>query len=156
MSTITTRTHAENANSSTRQGSYRIVTQIKMPKGMPGFFAEREFALLDLGDEYNPYMALRSLTTELTLVVVEPRFVVTDYKVHIDDVVEELLKIEDASQVLILLIATLRTDGPPQVNLLGPIVLNTETKLAAQVVQVESSYSVVHDVSLELKSSDRI
>ena len=156
MTAISTQAHAGGMKSNSQDGSFRIVANINMPKGMPGFFAERDFALLDLGDEYNPYMAFRSLTSELTLVVVEPRFVISDYKVHIDDANEDLLAISNPTDVLVLLIATLRANNTPQVNLLGPIVINTDKKIAAQVVQVESSYVVTHDVSLALRRGDRV
>jgi flagellar assembly factor FliW len=136
--------------------SFRIVAEVNLPKGLPGFFAERKFALLDLGDDYNPYMALRSFTSELTLIVVEPRFVVEDYQVHVDDPTQNLLGLTRSEDALVLVIATLRENKNPVVNLLGPIVLNVDSKIAAQVVQVESDYSVTHEVSLALRASDRV
>lgn len=144
------RTHVDSPD-----GSFQVVSNLKMPKGMPGFFAERDFALLNLGDEYNPYMVLRSLVSELTFVVVDPHFVVQDYKIQIDDVNEELLEISDPSQVLVLVIATLRANDTPRVNLLGPLVVNTQKKLISQVVQADAALSVTHDVSLALRKSDR-
>ncbi len=135
--------------------SYEIVAEITMPRGMPGFFAERKFALLDLGDDYRPYMVLRSLTSELALIVVEPRFVVDDYPVHVDDYSQSLLGVEGAEECIVFLIVTLQSGGMPSVNMLGPLVVNSKNKLAAQVVQVDSSYSVNHPVTLALRAEDR-
>lgn len=135
--------------------SYEIVAEITMPKGMPGFFAERKFALLDLGDDYRPYMVLRSLTSELALIVVEPRFVVDDYPVHVDDYSQSLLGVENAEECIVFLIVTLQSGGMPSVNMLGPLVVNSKSKLAAQVVQVDSNYSVNHPVALALRAEDR-
>ena len=93
--------------------------------------------------------------TKLALIVVEPRFVVDDYPVHVDDYSQSLLGVGDAQECLVFLIVTLQSSGMPSVNMLGPLVVNSKNKMAAQVVQVDSNYSVNHAVTLALKAEDR-
>jgi flagellar assembly factor FliW len=102
---------------------------------VPGFPGKRRFALVSL-DEGGLLYAMRSLDDpELRFLVVVPQPFFPDYEPEIDDTTAEMLAITDAAHAVVLLVVNPGA-GPADAtaNLLAPIVLNTETRRAAQVV----------------------
>jgi flagellar assembly factor FliW len=112
--------------------------------GLPGFPDAHRFALDGLGAELEPFCRMRSLDQrDLTFTVMPPGLVFPEYSVVIDEESVERLKLDNAADAVVLAIVTLSVPPePPKVNLLGPIVINRRTLLAAQVVQHGSSHGV--------------
>ncbi|MDA8399522.1 MAG: flagellar assembly protein FliW, partial [Actinomycetota bacterium] len=69
----------------------------------------------------------------------------SDYTVRIDEDTATELEITNPKDALILNIVTLPAPGQnstPTVNLLGPIIVNRQTRAARQIVLHDSDYSV--------------
>jgi flagellar assembly factor FliW len=108
---------------------------IELAHPMPGFPDEQRFALVRL-DEDGILMGLRSLSREdLQFVVVPPAPFYPDYAPELDDDVVSELGIDTADDVLVLLVVHAGADlAGTTVNLRAPIVVNTGTRRAAQVI----------------------
>ncbi len=112
--------------------------------GLPGFPAARHFALVSLEMDDAGVFLLRSLDDPaLSFVAAAPTPYWPDYAPDVDDVTVERLGITDAGQALLLVLLTIPEGGAgATANLIAPIVINSETLLAAQVVLNGSPYSV--------------
>lgn len=108
---------------------------IELAHPLPGFPREQRFALVRL-DEDGVLMAFRSLEREdLQFVVVPPSPFYPDYAPEVGDDVVADLGIEDASDVLVLLVVHAGAGvADTTVNLRAPLVINTATRRASQVI----------------------
>jgi flagellar assembly factor FliW len=109
----------------------------------PGFPGKTRFALVAL-DEDGMLYALRSLDEpSLRLLVVPPAPFFPEYAPEIDDVTAAMLGLSRAEQALVLLVLNPGdAPGTATANLLAPIVINIETRQAAQVVLAGNEYPV--------------
>lgn len=117
--------------------------------GLPGFPNSRRFRVEDLGESVQPFARIR-LVEEPTIAftVVPPGLLFPNYTVEIDEDHVTQLGLNSADDVVTLVIVTIpQPPQPPTANLLGPIVINRVTRLAAQVVQHRSSYGVAEPIS---------
>ena len=116
---------------------------IELVQPMPGFPGLTRFALVQLDDD-GVLCALRSLENpELRFLVVPPAAFFPDYAPVVgDDTVEEL-GIETVGDVLLLVVvnagATLDTSTA---NLVAPVLVNTATRRAQQVILDDPAWSV--------------
>jgi len=113
---------------------------------MPGFPDHAEFLLVALeenagedgaggdGDDAAAvFYELRSLTEPgLRFLVAVPGAFFSEYDVEVDDETCEALELSDAGDALVLVVITLGSD--PTANLLAPVVINSRTRRAAQVI----------------------
>lgn len=111
------------------------VPVIEMVHPVPGFPEHRRFALVQL-DGDGVLCSLRSLDDEsLRFLVVPPFDFWPDYTPVIGDDVVADLGIEAVGDVLVLVVLTAgATLADTTANLLAPVVLNTATRRAAQVI----------------------
>jgi flagellar assembly factor FliW len=118
--------------------------ELHFAAGLPGFPDVRRFVLVRLGDEGSPFSVLRSLDegTDLEFVVTHPGLFFPDYEPEIDDDTAGRLELNSADDALLLVIVTV-TDpvSASTANLLGPIVVNRHTRVAAQAVLGNSGYA---------------
>lgn len=114
---------------------------LTFPDGVVGLEHLRRFALVE-DARIAPCLWLQSLDEpEIAFVVVDPRLVNPDYSPVLPDT-------PAAGVVHVLTIITL--DPEPQrstVNLLAPIVIDSQAHLGRQVVLHESGYSIRHPIS---------
>jgi flagellar assembly factor FliW len=110
---------------------------------LPGFPEQRRFALVSRDDEGLLY-ELRSLDdAALRFLVVPPAPFFPEYAPELDDITAAALGLTHADQALLLLVLNPgASDGTPTANLLAPIVVNIETRQAAQVVLAGSDLPV--------------
>lgn len=108
---------------------------IELAHPMPGFPDERRFALVRL-DQDGILMGFRSLSREdLQFVVVPPAPFYPDYAPELADDVAAELGIDTADDALVLLVVRAGASlDATTVNLRAPIVVNTVTRRAAQVI----------------------
>lgn len=114
--------------------------------GIPAFEQEREFLIIPY-EEGSPYVFLQSLRTpELAFLMTMPLIFFPDYEFTIDDEVEKELGLTSPEQVLIYTILTLSGKDIKDLtaNLMAPIVINTETRQAKQIVLDRSPYMTKH------------
>ena len=108
---------------------------IELAHPMPGFPDDERFALVRL-DESGVLMGFRSLhRDDLQFVVVPPAPFFPDYAPELDDDVAAELGIASAADALVLLVVHAGDSlASTTVNLRAPIVVNTATRRAAQVI----------------------
>lgn len=116
---------------------------IEFARPMPGFPDHSRFALVEL-DEDGVLCALRSLDDpELRFLVASPVPFFPDYAPVVDDEVVADLAVTDAAEVLVLLVLTAgETLAETTANLLAPVLVNTTTRRAAQVILDDTTLSV--------------
>ena len=115
------------------------IPELQFPAGLPGFPEAHRFTLVWWGDESSPFSILASLDQEgLEFLVVPPLAFFPLYTPEIDDELVERLGIEDADDVILLVIVTTGENaGEATANLMAPIVINRHTRQAAQAVLSE-------------------
>ena len=123
---------------------------LTLTNGLIGFPEEREFELLVNAEEL-PFMWIRAKNRkELGFVVIEPSHFVEDYEVEISDDDAEELKISGANDALTLNIVTIQDSENIEsatANLVGPILLNRNTRIGKQVIISNyMKYSTKHPI----------
>jgi flagellar assembly factor FliW len=115
------------------------IPELQFPAGLPGFPEAHRFTLVWWGDETSPFSILASLDQEgLEFLVVPPLAFYPMYAPEIDDELAERLGIEDADDVILLVIVTTGENaGEATANLMAPVVINRHTRQAAQAVLTE-------------------
>jgi flagellar assembly factor FliW len=122
-------------------------SQIFFPEGVVGFKGAHHFVMFDCGEE-GIFKWLQSVELpELAFVICEAQRIVPDYQVMIGEKERDLLELdrpEDAAVCLILNIPENFQDATA--NLLGPIVMNGESRRGMQLVLVHPDYSARHRI----------
>ena len=110
---------------------------------MPGFPEHRRYALVQV-DEDGVLCELTSLDDpELRFLVASPVPFFPDYAPEVGADVVELLDIADVGEMLVLLVLTAGASlADTTANLLAPVLVNTRTHRAAQVILDDSGLSV--------------
>lgn len=123
------------------------------PKGIPGFEEEKEFVLLPITD--NPsFMVLQSVNIrDIALVVANPYNFVDDYSYDIDEPTIDLLKIKKVEDIFVLGVLSLKEPFETStINLQGPIVFNSNTKIAKQMIINDNKFALRHVIGSTVKS----
>jgi flagellar assembly factor FliW len=141
----------------TRFGPLEIQEEqiIHIPNGIIGFPGERKYVFLEQ-KKGSPFLWLQSVDNgALAFVLIDPLLFKPDYRVEIgpEDAEELGLKNggETAQIMAIVNILNRSQDGKPTAitaNLLGPIVINPQKRLAKQVVNYDGQYSHRHPIPL--------
>lgn len=110
---------------------------------LPGFPDQLRFALVAL-DEDGVLCQLRSLDDpSLRFLVVPPSAFFPDYAPEVSDEVVADLGIAAADDVIVLLVLNAGDSlGTTTANLLAPVLVNTATRRASQVILDDSSLSI--------------
>lgn len=133
---------AETTRPSEPAGDGPVVLDFARP--LIGIDGSTRYAVRPLGAEWEPFSSLVSLDEEaLAFLVVPPVALFDDYVIEIPEEDCRLLELEDATDVVTLLIVRRRGVPVPVVNLVAPIVVNRRTRAAAQVVLQESGYGLM-------------
>lgn len=117
--------------------SERIIT---LPKGLLGFPQHQRFALIQTGEE-NYFFWLQSLEApNLAFVVTDPTIFFKDYDVPVRDETVGDVQLTDPSFLQVFVICN-KVDDWLTGNLLGPIIVNAQNRLAQQVVLTEKKWT---------------
>jgi flagellar assembly factor FliW len=119
------------------------VPELAFATGLPGFPGERRFALVRWGASEGPYSLMVDPGNPAVRFLVMPPYVFfPDYVVDLDDAIAAKVHLEKPEDCLLLVIVTLgTTPDEATANLLGPVVINLETREGVQAVLAESGYS---------------
>jgi len=106
---------------------------IEFPKGVLGFPNQRQYALIQTGEQSSFYWLQSVDRSELAFVVCDPRLFVPDYRVPIraDELAQ--LGLEDPSGAQVFVIVN-KVEEMLTGNLQGPLVVNCETRVGKQLV----------------------
>ncbi len=129
---------------------------LNFPHGLYGFEETTRFALVP--SENEPFQWLQSLEDEnLSFLVIDPFFFCPDYELNIDDASLEAIKIFSPSDVIVLSIVTLPSDGGPvTANLQGPLIINKNNRLSMQTIANDPRWQTKHDIVAELKKREAV
>lgn len=119
----------------------RLDKIIHFPRGIIGFEAMRDFTLLEI-HEGAALLVLQSMESPtLGLLVADPFAFIPDYSLSISDAEQQVLQAKDASELAVLVTATIPPGKLEQtaLNLLGPILINHRARIGLQVPQPENS-----------------
>src|SRR5437867_8278155 len=115
----------------------RIIT---LPRGLLGFPNHTRFALIQTGQE-NYFFWLQSVDEpNLAFVVTDPSIFFKDYDVPIREETQTDLQLGDPQHAQVFVICN-KVDEWLTGNLLGPIVVNAQNRLAQQIVLTEKKWT---------------
>ncbi|WP_368930136.1 flagellar assembly protein FliW [Bacillus pumilus] len=125
---------------------------INFSNGIPGFLDQKQFVILPLSEE-SPFLVLQSLkSAELGFIVSSPFLFFNQYEFDLDETVVEILEVEDANDVEVMVILTMESSiEKTTANLRAPIIVNRKNMKAKQVILHDSAYHTKH--LLEVASS---
>ena len=136
-----------------RFGPIEFVQQetIFFPKGIPGFNGLRRFILIQ-GDDYQPFKFLQSVEDPaISFPLLSPALIRSDYRLELTGEQLSELDLERAKKALVFCVVTIAEDpGRVTANLFSPLVINPESRVAAQIMLLGSDYPV-DEVFLEAR-----
>ncbi len=119
---------------------------VHFENGIPAFEQEHEFVILPY-DEESPYYFMQSIKSpDLAFLLTIPFLFFNDYNFEIDDATVKELGIKNPQNLFYYTMVTIPNGSIRYMtaNLLAPIVLNSETMKAKQVVLEKSNYTTKH------------
>jgi flagellar assembly factor FliW len=121
---------------------------IYLEPGLLGFAKYHRYVLIEHHQE-TPFLWLQCLDKEdLAFVVIDPRYLLSDYQPGPLAQAMQDLKVEQAEDIKVLVILTIPQGKPQEMtaNLMGPVVINLKTRQGRQFVLDDPSYSYKHRV----------
>jgi flagellar assembly factor FliW len=113
---------------------------INVPRGLLGFPDYTRYALIQTGEE-NYFFWLQAVDEpSLAFVVTDPSIFFKDYQVPIREETQDELALGHMNATQVFVICN-RVDDWLTGNLLGPIVVNAQNRLASQVVLTEKKWT---------------
>lgn len=115
-----------------------------------GFEGVKQVALEKIDDNFMRMISAEDSNISFTLI--NP-FALREYDFEIPDAIQELLGVDEKSNILVLNILLIQNPVEESlVNFIGPMVFNTDTQKAAQIILSESmKYGVAEKISDYLK-----
>lgn len=126
----------------TRLGQRTIAAEriLHFPRGIIGFEQLHRFTLLQIKAD-SPFLMLQSIDDpEQGLLVTDPYSFMERYEIKVGDTEQKILQLQDRKHVAVLVTVTIPAGRPQDttLNLSGPIVINTVTRVGLQVPQTDT------------------
>jgi flagellar assembly factor FliW len=121
---------------------------LTFPEGLLGFPADTTYVMIGVEDT-EAYRWLQSTDDPgLSFLTVIPWHFFPDYEPEVDPVTQRDLGLDNASDAIVLCLVTVRDNESTTVtaNLLGPLVVNTNSRVGRQIVLAESGYPARADL----------
>lgn len=129
----------------TRFGELNVPAEciIRFVSSMPGFPRHKRFALFPY-EENSPFNILQSVSNpDLTFLLVDPYRFFNGYIFELEDELAEELGFSEDNAPAVYALTTLKDKiEDATVNLLGPVLVNWDRRIAVQVTLHHSSYAV--------------
>lgn len=122
---------------------------ITFKEGLPAFEEYKNFVIELNEDKENPFHILQSLDEpELSFTIMNPFIIKADYNFILADSTVEKLEISSYEDVLVYTMVTIPDEDYKNMttNLLGPIIINKEKKLAKQIILNDTNYTTKHRI----------
>jgi flagellar assembly factor FliW len=121
---------------------------LAFPDGLVGCQDWKNFVLLSDDEEQLPVAYLQSIEQpRVRLLVTDPRLIETSYAIDLSEDDRSSIDLQSTDNTALYCTLTVQEDGAITANLLGPLVINTRTRLGRQLVLTDSSYSTRHPVA---------
>ena len=126
----------------TRLGQRTVTADriIDFPRGLIGFEQLQRFTLLQIKED-SPFLLLQSVDEpECGLLVADPYSFMDRYEVKVGDAEQKILKLENRENVAVLVTVTIPSGKPENttLNLSGPLIINTVTRIGLQIPQTDT------------------
>lgn len=120
---------------------------IEMTKPVLGFEELTKYVIIET-DDFDPFKWFQSIEDpNVSFVIVNPLLFFPDYTIEVNPKEIEELKVSDVEDISTYAIVTLPADYTKMTaNLQGPLLVNTGTRLAKQLVLVNSRYKIKHRI----------
>jgi flagellar assembly factor FliW len=123
---------------------------LTMPEGLPGFAGYKRFVLLE-DPKTAPFCWFQSVEEpSLALVVMNPAVFKPDYDIGLEKIINTLgwkgISPDEAVIYVVVNISGSSDDKQITANLVGPIVINSKSNSAVQVVLADTAYSCQYNV----------
>ena len=119
--------------------------KIHFVRGILGFEDIKYYYLLDTDDTSPFYWLQAENIPEIAFVIIDPHYVVSDYKLDIPPKELDDLEVKSSEEILLFAIVTIYEKAEDiTVNLLGPIVINKANKKGKQVINQDDTYKIKH------------
>ncbi|MGC8765476.1 MAG: flagellar assembly protein FliW [Brevinematia bacterium] len=116
-------------------------TVIFFKREILGFEGFKYYYLIEMGDLPNFFWLQSKEEPELAFIVINPRLFKPDYVLNIDAADLELLELEDNDELVDFVIVNIPEDITKMtMNLLGPIVINANKRIAIQAISLSNDY----------------
>lgn len=124
--------------------------------GLPGFESAKEFIIIDSLEAESPFKWLQCTNhSDLAFAVVNPFFIKKDYDFEINDEAVRRLQIEKEEDVAVYAILVVPEDlNKISMNLKAPVIININTKKAAQIILDTDKYTVRHYILDEIRRQE--
>lgn len=114
---------------------------IVFPDGIPGFPTHRRFVLVNFADD-SVFQMMQSVDDpDISMVVASPWDFFPDYAPELSEIEQRDLGIEQATDAVVFCPVTI-TGTDLSMNLVGPFVVNQNTREGRQVVLVDDTYAI--------------
>lgn len=126
---------------------------ITFNEGILGFEEYKKYVIIDNPDQEVPFKWLQCIDEpDLSFVIINPFIFRSDYEFTLSDNTLEKLKIESENDIAVFTIVVVPDDITKMTaNLQGPIIINTNKKLAKQIILENSNYKTKHYILEEMK-----
>ncbi len=134
----------------TRFGEVEVEDQsiILVKGGIIGFARYEQYMIIEHKSE-SPFFWLQAVDSpDLAFVIVDPCLFMPDYNLTLSEPLLADLKAQESQEVAVHVLVTIPHGRPQEMtaNLLGPLVINTQAKLARQIIVDDERYSHRHPV----------
>lgn len=118
---------------------------IRMTKPVLGFEQYRTYVIVET-DDFEPFKWLQSVEdADLAFVIVNPSLFFPDYTIEVNPKEIEELEVAGVDDIVTYSIVTIPSEYTRMTaNLQGPILINSRTRLAKQLVLVNSRHGIKH------------
>jgi len=124
---------------------YNQEDRITLPRGIPGF-EDAQYAIWVSAEEYDP---IKWLIIErdfgVALPLLDPFLVVDNYDTTLPEEAVEELAPDSMEELALMCVAHPRENEPPTVNLRSPVVINTQKRIALQVILDDDRLPIRYD-----------
>ncbi|KZS45804.1 flagellar assembly protein FliW [Paenibacillus glucanolyticus] len=120
-----------------------------------GFGNLKKYILLQSEDKKSPFEFLQSAENEdLSFIVADPFVFFPEYEFHLEPHWIETLAVTDESDIMVMVIVTVRSADDISCNLKAPVVINKSNNIAAQIVLDHRGYSTQELLLREKKGAE--
>ncbi|PCL91534.1 flagellar assembly protein FliW [Paenibacillus lautus] len=120
-----------------------------------GFGDLKKYVLLQSEDKESPFEFLQSAENEhLSFIVADPFVFFPEYEFQLEPHWIETLAVTDESDIMVMVIITVRSADDISCNLKAPIVINKSNNSAAQIVLDHGVYTTKQPMLREKKGAD--
>lgn len=124
--------------------------EVIFEKGLLGIEEIKNYKIEDI-EENEDFKLLTAIgNEEISIIIISPFLVKSDYEIELSDEVSNRLKIESKDEVELFTTVTVNSDIKKiTTNLRAPIVINKRNKLAEQIVLNKEQYKIKYPLIKE-------